>query len=71
MDQKPKMHPEWVGHPDTPLTKIGCEQAKVAGEELKRRISDIEADHGNIPAVTAMWTSPFYRCLQTSYGIAT
>ena len=51
---------------DPPLTKHGVEQAKALGNA----IGDILKSHDLPSKISAIYTSPFYRCRQTSAALA-
>ena len=40
-DHDLEKYPEFEGHPDAPLTKLGHAQAEEAGIELKKRLAEL------------------------------
>lgn len=51
---------------DPPLTEYGHKQAKDLGEALPGMLEEL-----NLPPIAAVYSSPFWRCRQTSAGLAT
>lgn len=64
MDHLPKVYPEYIGHPDAPLTPLGLKQASEAGRFLKSYIDKLKIEQTDISV--NVQSSPFVRCLQTA-----
>ena len=69
-DHLPKEYPEYVGHPDSPLTPLGHSQASEAGKEIERRIKLLKSEFGVEDVSISIECSPFWRCLETSHAIS-
>ena len=68
-DMKPLEYPEYVGHPDAPLTPLGHEQAKESGVFIMKKLDEIRKEY-NVEPKVEIECSPFIRCMQTAAGIS-
>ena len=68
-DMKPLEYPEYVGHPDAPLTPLGHEQAKESGVFIMKKLDELRKEY-NVEPLVEIECSPFIRCMQTAAGIS-